>query len=306
MPLLGEFERKDDELVFHGKTVEIGQENDKQTVNSVGIALVNDRFRGGRISATIEFTDLEKSACELILYKDPASNLHVTAGLGGSLVGMFTIRHYDGTKWTYHRDVGDRNNLRPGVPYHVAVTVIGSRVQLLVDDVNVTTVDIPLSLTDSQVGIWCTGKTDIYIRDFQVDSRRPKAFVVMQFTSPYNEIYADVIQTVCRDVGLDVVRADEEFGPGIIVADVARQIAEARVVIAEITPSNPNVYYELGYAQALNKPAILVAEKPTKLPFDVAPQRVLFYENTINGKARLEDGLRRHLDAVLKEPPGSL
>jgi len=70
-------------------------------------------------------------------------------------------------------------------------------------------------------------------------------------------------------------------------------------VIAEITPANPNVYYEIGYAHALNKPTILIAERATELPFDVSPFRVLFYENTIAGKKRIEEGLRRHLEAIL-------
>jgi nucleoside 2-deoxyribosyltransferase len=114
------------------------------------------------------------------------------------------------------------------------------------------------------------------------------------------------MRVICQEFGLEVIRADEEYGPGLIVADVARQIVESKVVIAEITPANPNVYYEVGFAHALNKPTILIAEKPTKLPFDVAPHRVLFYENSINGKARLEAGLRKHLHSILSDvTPGA-
>jgi nucleoside 2-deoxyribosyltransferase len=49
--------------------------------------------------------------------------------------------------------------------------------------------------------------------------------------------------------------------PGWAIEDIKRQIAECRVVIAEITPGNPNVYYEVGYADALNKPLILIADR---------------------------------------------
>ena len=83
------------------------------------------------------------------------------------------------------------------------------------------------------------------------------------------------------------------------IADVVNQLVESKLVIAEITPANPNVYYEIGYAHALNKPTILIAERATELPFDVSPFRVLFYENTIAGKKRIEEGLRRHLEAIL-------
>lgn len=123
--------------------------------------------------------------------------------------------------------------------------------------------------------------------------------MVMQFSTPYNELYSEVVKPVCDAFNIDSVRGDEAYGPGIILADIARQIIEAKVVIAEITPANPNVYYEVGYAHALNKPTILIAEKGTNLPFDLSPFRVLFYENSIDGKRRIEEGLRKHLQAIL-------
>jgi hypothetical protein len=75
----------------------------------------------------------------------------------------------------------------------------------------------------------------------------------------------------------------------------------AEFVIAEVTPQNPNVYYELGFAHAINKPAILLADKALgKLPFDVAPFRVMFYENSIPGRKVFEESLRRHIQAILE------
>lgn len=79
-----------------------------------------------------------------------------------------------------------------------------------------------------------------------------------------------------------------------------RQIDEANLIIAEITPSNPNVYYEVGYAHARVKPMVLIADRSMeKLPFDLSPFRTLFYENSIDGKRRIEEGLRKHIKASL-------
>ena len=72
-------------------------------------------------------------------------------------------------------------------------------------------------------------------------------------------------------------------------------------MIAEITPANQNVFYELGYAHALKKPTILLAERGKELPFDISGYRCLFYENSIGGKKAVEDGLREHLEAILRE-----
>ena len=122
----------------------------------------------------------------------------------------------------------------------------------------------------------------------------------MQFGADYDDLYRDVVSKVCEVYEVSVLRADEVSGPGFIIADIVREIATSQLVIADITPQNPNVYFEVGYALALGKPTILLAKKSTPLPFDVAGFRVLFYEDTIGGKNRLEDGLRRHLESILR------
>jgi hypothetical protein len=121
----------------------------------------------------------------------------------------------------------------------------------------------------------------------------------MQFTSEYNDVYQDVVKEVCSGYQLSVLRADEVTGPGFVIADIVQQISAAQLVIADISPANPNVYFEVGYALALGKPTILLARKGTSLPFDVRGFRVLFYEDSIGGKKKLEHGLRDHLEAIL-------
>ncbi len=64
---------------------------------------------------------------------------------------------------------------------------------------------------------------------------------------------------------------------------------------------NQNVFYELGYAHALGKPTILLAEKGKQLPFDVSGYRYLCYENSIGGKRKVDEALRKHLAAILHE-----
>ena len=73
------------------------------------------------------------------------------------------------------------------------------------------------------------------------------------------------------------------------------------MVIADITPVNQNVFYELGYAHALGKPTILLAERGKEFPFDVRGYRVLMYDNTIAGKGQVMEGLQKHLKAILQE-----
>ncbi len=104
-----------------------------------------------------------------------------------------------------------------------------------------------------------------------------------------------MIQGVVKEFGLQAVYAGDLFGPGVILEEIVQNIVESKIVIAEITEPNENVFYELGYAHALRKPTIILAEEGKKLPFDVSGYRCLFYNNSIAGKRKIEEGLKRDL-----------
>jgi len=303
IPTLGRFDADNGSLVFRG-----GQRTvDGQTQLEVGNIINDQLFGGGTVSAKIEFLEsVEQEACELILHYAPTipGGGFITAGLGGH-GALASVRTYVATQtptpWTINAAAGMKEQLKPKRVYSVTASVRGSRVDLTVDGVHLLSTDLRSSFPMGQTGIWCIGKTDVRVSEFSVTSERPRAFAIMQFSTPYNELFADVIKPVCDQLGLQVSRADDAFGPGVIIADIAKQILEAKIVIAEITPKNPNVFYEVGYAHALNKPTILIAEKPAELPFDVSPFRTLFYENSIAGKAKIEAGLRRHLEAIQQQ-----
>jgi hypothetical protein len=295
--IFGEYTLKKDELTFKGKV----REYDKGQKSAAIANLICDQyFGGGKITADISFKKVNHpTACEIIIYFEPQTKNFVSVGLGGA-GSMYSLRSFAGN-WTNHSLTGEYSNLKPNKVYKVEVEYKGSSVTLKVDGITVFVSNLPYSLPISQTGIWCQSEDDISIKNFTVKKETPKAFVVMQFSSPYNELYEDVIKKVCKDFDLSVIRADETFGPGQILADIIKQINESRLIIAEISQANPNVFYEVGYSHALNKPTILIAEKTTKLPFDVSPFRTLFYENTIAGKQKIEDGLRKHIGAALSD-----
>ena len=295
--IFGEYSLKKDEIIFKGGIIEY-----EQTKSGAAIAniICDETFGGGKITADITFKKTDyPTACEIMFYYDPETRNFVSVGLGGS-GNMYSIRSFT-TKWIDHALTGEYKNLQPNKAYKVEIEMIGSKVSLQVDGIKVISTVLPYNLPMSQVGLWCQSESEIHIKNFTVHKEQPKAFVVMQFSSPYNELYEDVIKTVCEDFKLTVIRADETYGPGLILADITKQINESRLIIAEISPINANVFYEVGYAHALNKPTILIAEKSTKLPFDVSPFRTLFYENTIAGKKKIEEGLRKHVEAALSE-----
>ena len=54
-----------------------------------------------------------------------------------------------------------------------------------------------------------------------------------------------------------------------ILERVFNQISKADVIVADMTGRNPNVFYEAGYAHALNKVVVLVTQKTDDIPFDL-------------------------------------
>jgi hypothetical protein len=313
MPLVGEFEIKEDLIVFKGKPpmAATGEpEPTQQPVAAIGLLLCNQTVTNGRLRAHVQFADIiPTSVCELILGYDLKTKGMVSAGLGGSY-SMFSIREWfppnpvqTSGSWNNHLLAGDRGNLRHGVTYELGVRIDGSNVSLEVDGVQVGVATLLATPKQPlQVGIFCVGRGEISINQFHVESERPRAFIVMQFSSPYNEVYSHVIKDVCEELSVESLRADEIYGPGIIVKDVIDRIARSQVIIADISPTNPNVYFEVGYALALGKPIILLAQRlapGVQLPFDLSAFRVLFYEDSIGGKPKLEEGLRKHLREIL-------
>lgn len=118
----------------------------------------------------------------------------------------------------------------------------------------------------------------INLADFTVQS----GFVacLMPFISSYKPKY-EAIRLACADAGLHCHRSDEEFIPGDILKYTIEMILRSQIVIAVLDGRNANVYYEMGIAQSIGKPVIMVADdsKMGEIPFDVKSNRMLFYKN---------------------------
>lgn len=186
--------------------------------------------------------------------------------------------------------------------YDLQIEIRGQQVLLTVDGVRVFQYALPSPLEGNQTGLFTYGEKKVEFTNFCVSADKPKAFVVMQFGGPFDDLYREVISPVLEQTGFAAQRADDVFKPGIIIQDIVQQITEADIVIAEITPVNANVFYELGYSHALRKATILLANRTTdKLPFDVSGHRVIFYDDTIRGKRDIETNLRRHLENVQRD-----
>jgi len=265
----------------------------------VGNILNDEMVNKGKITCKAFFPETVSEARILFGYSSQ-SGKHYTAGLGGWGTG-YTIQIFDpNSGWRGLKLAGNKDNLRAGREYLIEVQITGSNISLFVDHVMVLEHVLEERLEGNQIGLCAVGITEVVFKDYFFESQKPDIFVMMEFSEPYDTLYKEVIIPICEEVGLNVIRADDVFSEhGVVLQDIVKSIIESEIIIAEITPSNQNVFYELGYAHALKKPAILLAEKGKKLPFDIQGYRTLFYENSIKGKKAIMENLNKYLKAIL-------
>jgi hypothetical protein len=135
-----------------------------------------------------------------------------------------------------------------------------------------------------------------------VDDRiRPDlCFVIMPFSVEFANVYA-AIKAVVEDAGLRCVRADALSRTSRITDDVYEHIRAARVIVADISGQNPNVFYELGLAHALEKSVVTLVQHGQYVPFDVQGIRYCGY--SVGDFDVLQRALAQYLAGCLQTLP---
>lgn len=104
-------------------------------------------------------------------------------------------------------------------------------------------------------------------------------FVMMPFVTPIGDHYEKIYVPAITKAGLKPMRADNEiFGTGKIMDQIWSGINAARILVAELTTRNANVFYELGLSHALKKPVVLISSNEADVPFDLHHIRVIYYD----------------------------
>lgn len=135
-------------------------------------------------------------------------------------------------------------------------------------------------------------------------SHSPDAcFVISPFGEPFDTYFTHVIKPAIESCGLYAIRGDSLYRPTTIVDDIWTEIQDAKLLIAELTGRNPNVFYELGLAHAISKPVVLLSESIEDVPFDLRGIRVLLYDKTHpEWGMLLRKNLTKSIQEVLQNP----
>jgi len=87
-----------------------------------------------------------------------------------------------------------------------------------------------------------------------------------------------IIKPAVAEFSLAVIRADQMGKPGMIGKQVIEHILKARLVIADLSFHNPNVFYELSLRHATRLPTVQVKRAVDKIPFDLSQYRTISIE----------------------------
>lgn len=300
IPILGEWDYSGPNPIYKGST-----KGSSDNLKPFGICICGSFFSEGKISVTVKLSEKildEESNGRIILGYRSKDAHYIVVGLGGYDYAYSVSEYERNSGWRCLTGVGNRSNLMAGKEYKIDVIIKGQKIQLEINKIRVFEYVLERPLEYGQVGLFAWGNEKILFKNIAIAEEEKKAFVIMQFSEEYKILYKDVIQKVVGEFHLKPDYAGEIYGPNLIIHDITNRIIEAKVVIAEITPTNANVFYEVGYAHALHKPTILLVEKDKRkeLPFDISGYRCIMYENTIGGKAIVEEDLKNHLKAIMQ------
>lgn len=89
-----------------------------------------------------------------------------------------------------------------------------------------------------------------------------------------------IVEPAMEPFQLTVVRADSIDKPGIITRQIIDYIMRSRLVIADLSFHNPNVFYELALRHAIKLPIVQLIRTSDKVPFDVNQMRTIQIDTT--------------------------
>ena len=129
-------------------------------------------------------------------------------------------------------------------------------------------------------------------------------FVIQPFDNgeKFDKRYKDTFAPAITEAGLEPYRVDKDASVEILIDMIEKRIRDSAICLVDISEDNPNVWFELGYALASNKPTCLIcSEDRAKFPFDVSHRNIIRYKTDSQSDfAKLKKDITASLKAKLE------
>jgi hypothetical protein len=170
--------------------------------------------------------------------------------------------------------------------------------------------DTTPTIVEEHISLLHNPDSPIYPRIGQMgmgtDHAEPQAFISTPLSGSHDLTMKHAVQPVLRECGFGVERANDPCEESSIHSQIRRQIRASKLLVAniaecdpELSRHNPNVYFELGLAIALDVPVILIRPSDgvaTKIevPADISNLRRIEYLNEVDLVLQLYHGLKHN------------
>lgn len=139
--------------------------------------------------------------------------------------------------------------------------------------------------------------------------QRKKCFVIMPVsktkscsTSQWTAIFNEMIKPAVVGGRLGFICERSEPRTGNLIKDILNELNRADVVVADLTDTNPNVFYELGVRHTLRNRTILITQDMKFVPSDLRSYWVIIYKKDLSGLRDFKDKMKDTLREMMRNP----
>lgn len=109
------------------------------------------------------------------------------------------------------------------------------------------------------------------------------------------------VKKACDNLGLDCKKADDIWENSTFIQDIFELIFTSKVIVADFTGKNPNVFYEVGIAHTLGKTVIPITQSINDVPSDLRHHRALIYHPNHQGYEDLTNEIDKRLRTLFPD-----
>jgi nucleoside 2-deoxyribosyltransferase len=120
---------------------------------------------------------------------------------------------------------------------------------------------------------------------------------------PFDKRYDEILAPAIEAANLQPYRVDRDPNAVVLMEKLHEEIRSTSACLADISIDNPNVWYELGFAIASNKPVVIICSRERKtFPFDIQHRRIIRYSlHSASDFRELKTAVTETLDAQVKK-----
>jgi hypothetical protein len=125
-------------------------------------------------------------------------------------------------------------------------------------------------------------------------------FIAIPFSPEFEKVFQTAVSPAIVSCGLVPYKTNDLNITSDIVQDIEDGIRRSLIVFADLTTSNANVYYEVGFARALGKKIITATQG--EVSFDLRQKRYIHYTNDLKGLRKLRSELSKWIKVLIDNP----